>query len=118
MIKLNDAVARLNVQLKICKDEVDKIKFARDAYTIGRHPSIKDGLGFHGGAKDTKSHKAPNLRRRGRRLWLIVYILLMIERTMLSFMIMLRMLEMFIMMLVLIMMCLLCVMMLFILRMT
>jgi hypothetical protein len=24
----------------------DKLKFARDAYTIGRHPSIKDGLGF------------------------------------------------------------------------
>jgi hypothetical protein len=59
-MKLNDEIARLNVQLKYCKDEVDIIRFARDAYTIGIHPSIKDGFGFHSGAKDTKSHKAPN----------------------------------------------------------
>jgi hypothetical protein len=44
--KLNDEIAHLNVQLKICKNEVDKVKFARDAFTIGRYPSIKDGLGF------------------------------------------------------------------------
>jgi hypothetical protein len=44
--KLNDEVASLNAQLKTSKSELDKIKFARDAYTIGRHPSIKDGLGF------------------------------------------------------------------------
>jgi hypothetical protein len=60
IVNLNDEIARLNVQLKTCKDEVDKVKFARDAYTIGRHHSIKDGLGFHKGDKDTKSHKAPN----------------------------------------------------------
>ena len=35
------------------------IKFARDVYTIGRHPSIKDGLGFKREAKDLTSHKAP-----------------------------------------------------------
>jgi hypothetical protein len=35
-----------NAQLKTCKSDFDKLKFARDAYTIGRHPSIKDGLGF------------------------------------------------------------------------
>jgi hypothetical protein len=36
--KLNDEVASLNAQLKTSKSEFDKIKFARDAYTIGRHP--------------------------------------------------------------------------------
>jgi hypothetical protein len=61
--KLNHEIAQLNVQLKTCKNEVEKVKFARDAFTIGRHPSIKDGLGFHGRAKDTKSHKAPNFTK-------------------------------------------------------
>jgi hypothetical protein len=36
--KLNDDITKLHAQLKICKDECDKIKFDRDAYTIGRHP--------------------------------------------------------------------------------
>jgi alpha/beta superfamily hydrolase len=44
--KLNDEVASLNAQLKTCKNDFDKLKFARDAYIVGRHPSIKDGLGF------------------------------------------------------------------------
>jgi hypothetical protein len=44
--KLKDEVASLNAQLKTCKINFDKLKFARDAYTVGRHPSIKDGLGF------------------------------------------------------------------------
>jgi vacuolar-type H+-ATPase subunit H len=44
--KLNDEVASLNAQLKTCKINFDHLKFARDAYTVGRHPSIKDGLGF------------------------------------------------------------------------
>ena len=44
--KLNGKVASLNAQLKTCKNDFDKLKFARDAYTVGRHPSIKDGLGF------------------------------------------------------------------------
>jgi hypothetical protein len=43
---LNDEVANLNAQLKICKNECEKIKFAKDAYTIGRHHTIKDGLGL------------------------------------------------------------------------
>src|SRR5688572_31371341 len=50
--KLNDEVASLNAQLKTSKSEVDKIKFARDAYIVGRHPSIKDGLGFKREAKN------------------------------------------------------------------
>jgi hypothetical protein len=55
--KLNDELASLNAQLKTSKSEIDKIKFARDAYTIGRHPSIKDGLGFKREVKNLTSHK-------------------------------------------------------------
>jgi hypothetical protein len=44
--KLNNDVVSLNTQLKTCKDNYEKLKFARDAYTVGRHPSIQDGLGF------------------------------------------------------------------------
>jgi hypothetical protein len=40
ILKLNDEIANLNGQLKICNNDYEKIKFARDAYTIGRHPSI------------------------------------------------------------------------------
>jgi uncharacterized coiled-coil DUF342 family protein len=36
--KLNNEVASLNAQLKTCKVDFDKLKFARDAYTVGRHP--------------------------------------------------------------------------------
>jgi hypothetical protein len=57
--KLNDEVASLNAQLKTSKNDFDKLKFARDAYTSGRHPSIKDGLGFRREAKNLTSHKAP-----------------------------------------------------------
>jgi hypothetical protein len=57
--KLNDEVASLNAQLKTCKSDFDKLKFARDAYTIGRHPSIKDGLGFKREAKNLTSPRAP-----------------------------------------------------------
>jgi hypothetical protein len=57
--KLNDEVASLNAQLKASKNNFDKLKFARDAYTIGRHPSIKDGLGFQREAKNLTSQKAP-----------------------------------------------------------
>jgi hypothetical protein len=46
ILKLNNDVANLNARLKLRKSDYEKLKFARDAYTIGRHPSIKDGLGF------------------------------------------------------------------------
>jgi hypothetical protein len=46
IFKLNNDVANLSAQLKICKSDYEKLKFTRDAYIIGRHPSIKDGLGF------------------------------------------------------------------------
>jgi hypothetical protein len=57
--KLNGEVASLIAQLKTSKNDFDKLKFARDAYTIGRQPSIKDGLGFQREAKNLTSHKAP-----------------------------------------------------------
>jgi hypothetical protein len=60
---LNDEVASLNAQLKTCKNDFDKLKFARDAYTIGRHPSIKDGLGFRNETKNLTSQKAPVLNK-------------------------------------------------------
>jgi hypothetical protein len=61
--KLNDEVASLNAQLKTCKSDFDKLKFARDAYTVGRHPSIKDGLGFRKETKNLTSQKAPVLNK-------------------------------------------------------
>jgi hypothetical protein len=61
ILKLNNDVANLNAQLKTCKSENDKIKFARDAYTIGRHPSIKDGLGFQKSIKNLTSQRTSNL---------------------------------------------------------
>jgi hypothetical protein len=57
--KLNDEVASLNAQLKTSKNNFDKLKFARDAYTIGRHPSIKDGLGFQREVKNLTSQRVP-----------------------------------------------------------
>jgi hypothetical protein len=36
--KLNNEIASLNAQLKTCMDNYEKLKFARDAYTVGRHP--------------------------------------------------------------------------------
>jgi hypothetical protein len=61
--QLNDEVASLNAQLKTCKVDFDKLKFARDAYTIGRHPSIKDGLGFRKEAKNLTSQRTPVLNK-------------------------------------------------------
>jgi hypothetical protein len=42
--KLNDEVASLNAQLKTSKNECDKLKFARDAYTI----QLRMGLASRG----------------------------------------------------------------------
>jgi hypothetical protein len=61
--RLNDEIVQLNVQLKTYKNEVEKFKFARNAFSIGRHPSIKDGLGFQKGTKNTKSQKALNFTK-------------------------------------------------------
>jgi hypothetical protein len=61
--KLNNDVASLNAQLKTCKDDYDKLKFARDAYTVGRHPSIKDGLGFRKETKNLTSQRTSVLNK-------------------------------------------------------
>jgi hypothetical protein len=61
ILKLNNEVTNLNVQLKFCKSEYEKINFARDAHTIGRHPPIKDGLGFQRGTKNLTSQRISNL---------------------------------------------------------
>jgi hypothetical protein len=50
-----------------CKDNYEKLKFARDAYTIGRHPSIKDGLGFQKGTKNLTSQRTSNLNKEKRK---------------------------------------------------
>jgi hypothetical protein len=61
--KLKNEVASLNAQLKTCKVDYDKLKFARDAYTAGRHPSIKDGLGFQKETKNLTSQRTPVLNK-------------------------------------------------------
>jgi hypothetical protein len=67
IIKLNNDIASLNAQLKTCKNENDKIKFAQHAYTIGRHPSIKDGLGFQKGLKNLTSQRTSNpIKEKGK----------------------------------------------------
>jgi hypothetical protein len=118
--KLNDEIVQLNIQLKTCKNEVEKVKFARDAYTIGRHPSIKDGLGFQKEPRTQRAKRPPtSLGRRERSLWPIAHILFMKRRTMLIYIFMLRMflimLVIFIMMHVVIILFCICVTMLFLL---
>jgi hypothetical protein len=61
--RLNNDVASLNAQLKTCKGDYEKLKFARDAYTIGRHPSIKDGLGFQKETKNITSQRTSNFNK-------------------------------------------------------
>jgi hypothetical protein len=63
IVNLNNEVANLNAQLKTCKDDFEKLKFARDAYTIGRHPSIKDGLGFRKETKNLTSQMTSRLNK-------------------------------------------------------
>jgi hypothetical protein len=63
--KLNDEVASLNAQLKTCKIDFDKFKFARYGYTIGRQPSIKDGLGFRKETKNLISQRISVLNKEG-----------------------------------------------------
>jgi hypothetical protein len=63
ILNLNNDVASLNAQLKTSKDNYEKLKFARDTYNIGRHPSIKDGLGFQKGTKNLTSQMTSNLNK-------------------------------------------------------
>jgi hypothetical protein len=61
--KLNHEVASHNAQLKTFKEDFDKLKFARDAYTVGRHPSIKDILGFRKETKNLTSQRTSALNK-------------------------------------------------------
>jgi hypothetical protein len=61
--KLNNEVTSLNAQLKTYKADFEKLKFARDAYTVGRHPSIKDELGFRKETKNLTSQMTPVLNK-------------------------------------------------------
>jgi hypothetical protein len=61
--KLNNEIASLNAQLKTCKDDYEKLKFVRDAYTVGRHPSIKVGLGFRKETKNLTSQRTSVLNK-------------------------------------------------------
>jgi hypothetical protein len=63
IIKLNNEVASLNAQLKTCKDNYEKLKFASDAYIVGRHPSIKDGLGFRKETKNLTNQRTSGLNK-------------------------------------------------------
>jgi hypothetical protein len=63
ILMLNNDVANLSAQLKIYKSNYEKLKFVRDAYTIGRHPSVKDGLGFQKGTKNLTSQRNSNLNK-------------------------------------------------------
>jgi hypothetical protein len=64
--KLENEVASLNDQLKTCKNDYEKLKFDRDAYTVGRHPSIKDGLGFRKETKNLTSQRSFDLKGKGK----------------------------------------------------
>jgi hypothetical protein len=67
ILKLNNDIASLCAQLKTCKNENNKIKFAKDAYTISRHPSIKDGHGFQMGIKNLTSQRTSNfIKEKGK----------------------------------------------------
>jgi hypothetical protein len=61
--QLNNDVASLNDQLKTCKNDYEKLKFAKDSYTVGRHPSIKDGLCFQKETKNLTSQRTSDLNK-------------------------------------------------------
>jgi hypothetical protein len=61
--KFNNDVASLNAQLKTCMDNYEKLKFAKDAYTFGRHPLIKDGLGFRKETKNLTSQRTSGVNK-------------------------------------------------------
>jgi hypothetical protein len=67
---LNEDIAKLNAQIKTCNEELNKVKLARGAHLSGRHPRVKDGLGFKRELKTNPigSMKVSNLKRKTKRL--------------------------------------------------
>jgi hypothetical protein len=77
-VDLNDKLEEVNfasssveyvVICNRCKDfnidacNYEKLKFARNAYTIGRPPSIKDGFGFQKETRNLTSQRTSNLNK-------------------------------------------------------
>jgi hypothetical protein len=66
---LNVDIAKLNAQIKTCNEELEKVKFSKGAYLSGRHPKIKDGLGFQKGVQDKSNgrHEGPKfVKKKGK----------------------------------------------------
>jgi hypothetical protein len=58
----NDHIAKLNVKIAEHELENDKFKFARSMIYNGRHPGIKDGIGFQQGSQSNIKHNSPKNR--------------------------------------------------------
>jgi hypothetical protein len=55
----NDQIAKLNAKITEHGLENEKIKFARSMLYSGRHPGIKDGIGFQQGSQNNTKLNAP-----------------------------------------------------------
>jgi hypothetical protein len=101
-VSLNDHITKLEEQAKIGKVELEneKIIYARGVYLSGRHPRIKDGVGFQRGSKENAKIKVNDhefhkfAKEKGKNLLFIMFIPLMV-------MLMLRMLMLVLHMLIL-----------------
>jgi hypothetical protein len=57
--KQNDHIAKLNTKIAEHELENEKFKFARSMLYNGRHPGIKDGIGFQQGSQSNVKLNAP-----------------------------------------------------------
>jgi hypothetical protein len=55
----NDHIAKLNAKIIEHELENEKFKFARSMLYNGRHPGIKDGIGFQQGSQSNTKLNAP-----------------------------------------------------------
>jgi hypothetical protein len=58
----NDHIAKLNAKIAEHELENEKFKFARSILYNGRHPDIKDGIGFQQGSQSNIKLNAPKNR--------------------------------------------------------
>jgi hypothetical protein len=82
--KLNDEIAQLIVQLKTCKNEIEKMCLIGMPTPLVEIPLLRMDLPTMGKPRTQRAISPPTSLRR-RRLWLVVLILFMIRRTMLLF---------------------------------
>jgi hypothetical protein len=82
--KLNDEIAQLIVQLKTCKNEIEKMCLIGMPTPLVEIPLLRMDLASMGKPRTQRAISPPTSLRR-RRLWLVVLILFMIRRTMLLF---------------------------------